>query len=440
MGSRDSTLPWWQQIDRHIKKIISQWRAIRASVRNRALLAKALLLSRCHFLMDGNGIPPHILRKISNRIMNFMRGKFSAMAYHTLEAPLAEGRLNTPSLITRKYATDLKFLSDLITGDQRLPWKQWTWMDLRMASSSSRAGTYSGMNPFLQQAYMMPTLLQDRVSQAFLMARRFGLDPASVVLLLAMRLGTPILNHLALPKPGSQRFLKLLWLREAKVTKVLHLYAPPALQGMGLLRTVKSMKEALCGSGWSVTRKCGDGPQDPSVNVWPKMNGPLGCVRVFTAPRSIITGRVVKDAYKASRVRLPMESYVPAPSPQARVAGAIVYKEDIHIWTDGSAKDNGTDICTAGLAWVSSFQFDDKVRLTGSTLSNNMAEVAAVVLSLLAWQDANVVVHTDSTFMLGLVEGSLLAMERDGWGDAPRHMSRGPPHAPPAVLAVPAEG
>jgi len=72
VGSRDNALQRWQQIDRHIKKIISQWRAIGASTRNRALLAKALMLSRCHFLMDGNGIPQSILRKISNRIMNFV--------------------------------------------------------------------------------------------------------------------------------------------------------------------------------------------------------------------------------------------------------------------------------------------------------------------------------------------------------------------------------
>jgi len=179
VGSRDNALHRWTQIDSHIKKIISQWRVIGANVRNRSLLAKALMLSRCHFLMDRNGIPPHILRRISNRIMGFVRGKFSAMSYGTLEAPLEEGGLNNPSLLTRKYATDLKFFSDLVTGDQTVPWKKWTWMDLKMASTSSRAGTYGGMNPFLQQAYTKPTLLQSRVSQAFTTARRFGLDMTS---------------------------------------------------------------------------------------------------------------------------------------------------------------------------------------------------------------------------------------------------------------------
>jgi len=135
--SRKNAENRWTQIDTHIKKIISQWRVIGANIQNRTLLAKALMLSRCHFLMDGNRIPPHILWKISNRMMGFVRGKFSAMSYKTLEAPLVEGGINSPSLITRKYTVDLKFFSDLITGDQTVPWKKWTWMDLKMASSSS---------------------------------------------------------------------------------------------------------------------------------------------------------------------------------------------------------------------------------------------------------------------------------------------------------------
>jgi len=427
VGSRDFASDRWLQIDKHIKKIISQWRAIGASARNRSLLAKALMLSRCHFLMDGNGIPPSMLTRIGNRIMNFVWGKFSAMAYRTLEAPLAEGGLNTPSLTTRKMAADLKFLSDLVTGDQKVPWKQWTWVDLKMASTSSRAGTHGGLNPFLQQAHTMPSLLQSRVSQAFLTARKFGLDIVCAAPSVAARMGTPILNHPALPRPGSQRFRKLLDLGDSGVRRVVHLYAPPPLRGTGLKRTVSAMKELVHASSWSPLRNLGTLGTHQSVNIWPNMDGPLGCVRIFTAPKSIIVGRIVTDAYKRTRLRDHMVEYTPAALPTSRKADPIIYERDIHVWTDGSAKDNGTDICTAGSAWVSDMQFQDAVSLTGATLSNNVAEVAAIVLCLMAWRDAHLVVHTDSTFVLGLLGGGLLAMERDGWGDAPRHLSRGPP-------------
>jgi len=278
VGSRDNALPRWRQIDTHIKKIISQWRAIGASVRNRSLLAKALMLSRCHFLLDGNGIPPHMLWKISGKISNFVRGKFSAMAFKTLEAPLDEGGLNSPSLTTRKYATDLKFLSDLITGDQHMPWKQWTWTDLKMASSTSRAGTYGGLNPFLQLAYTKPSLLQDRISQAFLTARRFGIDLACSTPSTQARMKAPILNHPALPRPSSQRFLKVLKLRQVRVSKVIHLYAPPPMHGTSLGKTLHTMRQAVESSAWSPLENYGSGPRDKSINVWPNMDGPLGCV------------------------------------------------------------------------------------------------------------------------------------------------------------------
>jgi len=426
VGSRDFASDRWLQIDKHVKKIILQWRAIGASARNRSLLAKALMLSRCHFLMDGNGIPLSMLNRIGNKIMNFVRGKFSAMAYRTLEAPLAEGGLNTPSLVTRKMAADLKFLSDLVTGDQKVPWKQWTWMDLKLASNSSRAGTHGGLNPFLQQAYTMPSLLQSRVSQAFLTTRKFGLDMVCAAPSSAARMGVPILNHPALPRPGSQRFKKLLGLGDNGVRKVLHLYAPPPLRGTGLKKTVSAMKELVHASSWSPLRNMGALGTHPSVNIWPNMDGPLGCVRIFTAPKSIIVGRVIKDAYKKTRVRDHMVDYAPAALPTMRRTDSITYERDIHIWMDGSAADNGTDICMAGSAWVSDMQFRDSVSLTGATLSNNVAEVAAVVLCLMVWRDAHIVIHTDSTFVLGLLGGGLLAMERDGWGDAPRHLSRGP--------------
>jgi len=67
------------------------------------------------------------------------------------------------------------------------------------------------------------------------------------------------------------------------------------------------------------------------------------------------------------------------------------------------------------------------VQLTGVVLSNNVAEVAAVVLCLLAWRNAHLMVHMDSTFVLGLINSRLLAMERDSWGDTLQHLSRGPP-------------
>jgi len=132
-----------------------------------------------------------------------------------------------------------------------------------------------------------------------------------------------------------------------------------------------------------------------------------------------------KDAFLANYGgQLSAKPYVRSGAPGVRDGSDIILARDIHIWTDGSAINNGLESCSAGAAWTSDLTLHDEVSLCGAQLSNNVAEVAAVVLCLLSWRDAHIVVHTDSSFVLGLVQGGLLAMERDGWGDAPRHFSK----------------
>jgi len=89
------------------------------------------------------------------------------------------------------------------------------------------------------------------------------------------------------------------------------------------------------------------------------------------------------------------------------------------VWTDGSALDNGHPSCMAGSAWASLCGRSQLCHLAGPLLSNNVAKLCAVLLALRAWPDCALHLHTDSTYVLGLVRGSLLAMEHDGWLDAP---------------------
>jgi RNase H len=48
-------------------------------------------------------------------------------------------------------------------------------------------------------------------------------------------------------------------------------------------------------------------------------------------------------------------------------------------------------------------------------MSNNVAEVAAVISALIFWRYQNLVVHTDLTYVLSLVNGGLSSLERVGW-------------------------
>ena len=444
VDSRDFAAPRWSQIDSHIGRIIRQWRAIGASAQNRSVLAKALMLSRCHFLLDGNGIPAYWRNRIGGKIQRFVRGNMSSMAYRTLEAPVEEGGINCPSLTTRQEACDLRFLSELISGPQKVPWKRWVWKDIKLASFTCVTGKESGLNPFLQRAHVKPSLLQDRVRQAFLTARRVGLDLSCAAPSQMARDKAPARFHPAIPAIASRNSRGLSALGIRTVCDVFDADASsPRL--VGYRPVLNLLKRKFLSTAWDPTRAVCVIAPDRGTVIWPAMTNTLGCVRIFT-PNSMLTTTVQvraaanalarmeihddKDAFLASYSgQLDAKPYARAVAPGVRDGSGILLTRDIHVWTDGSALDNGLESCSAGAAWTSDLTFHDEVSLSGIHLSNNVAEVAAIVLCLQAWRDAHIVIHTDSTFVLGLVGGGLLAMERDGWGDAPRHFSRGAPTA-----------
>jgi len=444
VDSRDFAAPRWSQVDAHIGCIIRQWRAIGASAQNRSVLAKALMLSRCHFLLDGNGIPAYWRNRIGNKIQRFVRGNMSSMAYQTLDAPVEEGGLNCPSLTVRQKACDLRFLSELVSGPQGVPWKRWVWKDIKLASFTCVTGKESGLNPFLQRAHVKPSLLQDRVRQALLTAREVGLDLSCAAPSQAAKSKALARYHPAVPCIASRNSRGLSAFGIRTVGDVFE--ADASSQRLVSCRPVLNLlRKKFSSTAWDPTQALCVFAPDQSARVWPAMANTLGCVRIFT-PNSLLTTAVQvraaakalarmdihddKDAFLASYSgQLTAKPYARAVAPDVRDGSSILLAEDIHVWTDGSALDNGLESCSAGAAWTSDLTFHDEVSLSGVQLSNNVAEVAAVVLCLRAWRDAHIVIHTDSTFVLGLVGGGLLAMERDGWGDAPRHFSRGPPTA-----------
>jgi len=444
VDSRDFAAPRWSQIDSHIGRIIRQWRAIGASAQNRSVLAKTLMLSRCHFLLDGNGISAYWRNRIGSKIQRFVRGNMSSMAYQTLEAPVEEGGINCPSLTTRQEVCDLRFLSELISGSQKVPWKRWVWEDIKLASFTCVTSKESGLNPFMQRAHVKPSLLQDRVRQAFLTARRVGLDLSCAAPSQAARDKALARYHPAIPSIASRSSRGLSALGVRTVGDVFN--ADTSLQHLVSYRPVLNLlRRKFLSTAWDPTRAVCMIAPDRSTKVWPAMTNTLGCVRVFT-PNSLLTTAVQVRAAMSALARMEIHDdkaaflasysgqlsttpYTRTIAPEVRDGSGILHAEDVHIWTDGSALNNGLESCSAGAAWTSDLTFHDEVSLSGIQLSNNVAEVAAIVLCLQAWRNAHIVIHTDSAFVLGLVGGGLLAMERDGWGDAPRHFSRGVPTA-----------
>ena len=360
IGSPDLACNRWVQVSSHISRLIGQWNAIGASLPNRVLLAKALLQSRCYYLMDGNGIPLPLLKKISNSILRFVRGHFSMAPYSFLEAPLVAGGLNCPSLITRRTALDLKFLSDLISGPQSAPWRRWSMFELRLASVSSRSSASGpSLDPLKQCCFTLYTLLNPRLRSAYHSAASVGVDVLCAFPSADASLRLPLLNHPGLPT-GFARNHACLRSHGIRVTR--DLYRPTdRLRCKPCKARIANFLSAIHSSPWRPVFQEVPGVEGP--RLWPAMRSPYGCLWFLTGSSNLFarpTGpRHARSVPKFSPPGRPSPvlfgdgpfsydgsqfwngayqvSTVDNATPMPSVAVAV------EVWTDGSAIDNGLE-------------------------------------------------------------------------------------------------
>ena len=141
-----------------------------------------------------------------------------------LEAPLASGGLNCPSLASRKLAYDAKFISDLISGPTDTPWRAWTFADLGQASvfhSSAKHGSFPGpFNPLLQSCHCRYTMLEPRVRAAWASIRTLRYDIRCAFPSRAAILDMPSILH---PSRRVYNLSKLKCLASTGLTTVGHL-------------------------------------------------------------------------------------------------------------------------------------------------------------------------------------------------------------------------
>ena len=173
--------------------------------------------------------------------------------------------------------------------------------------------------------------------------------------------------------------------------------------------------------------------------LWPAMRGPYGCLRFLTGSANLFARP------SGPRHARSVPKFSPPGRPSPVLFGSSPFSYDgsqfwngtyqvltagiatpvpgvataIKVWTDGSAIDNGLEVCSASAAWSMVSHISACASLQGLPLSNNVAEVAAVIMALMSWPSGPLHIHTDSSFVLRLVCGGLLALEQDGWPGFP---------------------
>ena len=109
----------------------------------------------------------------------------------------------------------------------------------------------------------------------------------------------------------------------------------------------------------------------------------------------------------------------------------------INIWTDRSTKDNGSETCTARAAWVTDTYISDNARLTGITLSNNIAEIAAVILALKAFPGGSLHIRRlQAGYAAGLRQITNIRKRRVAKLPMARHYIPLPPVASPVLAEL----
>ena len=227
----------------------------------------------------------------------------------------------------------------------------------------------------------------------------------------------PLLYHPAIPT----QFMKLSsHLATHGIINVSHLYSLPChLYCRKCIRKVDTLRKQLALTPWCLNQEHPHPPMSSAVRIWPTMRNPSGCIRIFTAPMSLLTKHYQVGTVPSPGAGYPFSPYARHNLPRSSSIVPAPFPTTVHIWTDGSAADNSLEHCTAGAAWTSNLCIYDYAAPQGLPLDNNIAEVAAVIMALHSWRSGSIHIHTDSSFVLRLIKGGLLAMERDGWPSFP---------------------
>ena len=290
--------------------------------------------------------------------------------------------------------------------------------DLSLSTAPDHRFARHGLNPFLQNAHTRfyfrtssgasQRTMSDRLADAFRMARSVGIDPRCSFPSKRARLDYPILCHPALPKISTGRSHDRL--RELGIITVRDLFfAPRPRLPCPIQRVISRLLTLFSATPWDPSFT--DAAPSETINVWPSMRNPSGCIRFLSHPYSIVT---------TSEYLLSASSrFKPYLLPCNPVVSTPLGIQTVHLWLGTSYASDGPEVHSAGASWVSNWAISSGASLVGLPLSAKLACLASAIFALFSWPSGDITIHTDSSFVTHLALGGLLSLERDGWPSFP---------------------
>jgi hypothetical protein len=251
--------------------------------------------------------------------------------------------------------------------------------DLELASWPSQTNKKVYTDPFLQHSYMCFSKLEPCVLVAIKTARKYGLFPQSTNPPHGASLNMPIFHHPAVP---ITTFKSLECMQtEHGLWTVADISPPQPTAVPKCRRWMKQMPlllSRLASSRWLPSWETPPSAEDKMV-VWPTGSSPYNMLRFFTNPRNMLIRLALMDKSTVVIPSFPSHAFVPPilfrPGnslplcPQTDRKYAVdppqPCSDTVEIWTDSSALDNRTELCTASSRWISSLGLEKSWRLIG---------------------------------------------------------------------------
>jgi len=155
----------------------------------------------------------------------------------------------------------------------------------------------------------------------------------------------------------------------------------PCVSAQSLAATCLALLKSLSLTCWRSSKWWPDTSLlHKSVRVWPAMRNAYGCARLLNSNQSLLARPDRAGNFLANKRFF--QKYCAAP-PVSLSRPRRIPAEWQLVWTDGSALNNGHPSCSAGSAWASLCGRSQLCCLAGPLLSNNIAELCAVLLARL---------------------------------------------------------
>ena len=123
----------------------------------------------------------------------------------------------------------------------------------------------------------------------------------------------PLLYHPTIPT----QFMRLSsHLATHGVTNVSHLYSPPRRIFCKVCnKKIAALREQLALTPWSLSLGLRRPPTSSAVHIWPAMRNASGCIRIFTAPVSLLTKHYQIGTVPSPGAGYPFTPYADTTSP-----------------------------------------------------------------------------------------------------------------------------